>query len=169
MSRGTARRTWLQSSLSCCRCTAHPCGYVHTWCACKGALMRMAACHVLAYCYATSIASLYAHGPRPLGDTQRLRTQGWAEAVLGRRGDDAPAVAAAALYVLEVTRANAQWAAWAERDTKYVRWGCKQHGRLLMPWALQQECISAACRHNCWPRCGRGQWHARGSVVKLRS
>ena len=38
-----------------------------------------------------------------------------------RRGDDASAVAAAALYVLEVTRANAQWAAWAERDTAFVR------------------------------------------------
>lgn len=42
-----------------------------------------------------------------------------------RRGDDAAGVAAAALYVLEVTRANAQWAAWAERDTAFVRWGRK--------------------------------------------
>ena len=44
-----------------------------------------------------------------------------------RRGDDASAVAAAALYVLEVTRANAQWAAWAERDTAFVRWGSRSH------------------------------------------
>ena len=48
-------------------------------------------------------------------------SQGWADAVARRRGDEAAGVAAAALYVLEVTRANAQWAAWAERDTAFVR------------------------------------------------
>ena len=54
-----------------------------------------------------------------------------------RRGDDASAVAAAALYVLEVTRANAQWAAWAERDTAFVRWGYMQPTCQTQPILVQ--------------------------------
>ena len=32
-------------------------------------------------------------------------------------------VPAAAMYVLELTRANPEWAAWAEQDTAFVRCG----------------------------------------------
>ncbi|KAK9832732.1 hypothetical protein WJX81_005524 [Elliptochloris bilobata] len=60
------------------------------------------------------------HGDAELAPEQLELLQGWADAVVRRRGDDTAGVAAAALYVLEVTRANAQWAAWAERDTAFV-------------------------------------------------
>ena len=96
---------------------------------CTDVPMQMAAAIKLACCYVNvkltrasyPTISLYWSSAVPGGKTRPPETQGWAEAVVRRRGDDASAVAAAALYVLEVTRANAQWAAWAERDTAFVR------------------------------------------------
>ncbi|KAK9800865.1 hypothetical protein WJX73_002751 [Symbiochloris irregularis] len=45
--------------------------------------------------------------------------EGWAKAVTGQ-GKSEARVAAAAMYILEVTKVNANWAAWSDSDTAFV-------------------------------------------------
>lgn len=47
------------------------------------------------------------------------------------KGISAAAVAAAAMFVLVVTRTNDQWASWSEQDNMFVRHGVSSHSSCL--------------------------------------
>lgn len=52
--------------------------------------------------------------------------QVWSGAVQATKGKGihAGAVAAAAMFILVVTRTNDDWACWSEHDNMFVRWAC---------------------------------------------
>lgn len=59
--------------------------------------------------------------------------QAWMAGVQASRdtGISAAAVAAAAMFVLVVTRTNDQWASWSEHDNMFVRHGVSSHSTCL--------------------------------------
>ena len=72
--------------------------------------------------------------------------QAWTAAVQGckDKGINTAAVAAAAMFVLVVTRTNDQWASWSEGDNMFVR-HVSSHSRYL--------CALACCHMMTLPSC----------------
>lgn len=64
------------------------------------------------------------------------------------KGIHAGAVAAAAMFVLVVTRTNDEWASWSEHDNMFVRYVCINNSRRsLLCSATAEPCApSLACQ-----------------------
>ena len=55
-------------------------------------------------------------------DAHQKAVQGWGDkAQAAEGGPPGESVAAAAMYVLEVTKCNPDWASWSGNDTAFVR------------------------------------------------
>lgn len=73
--------------------------------------------------WATSGSHLDFEALKCIGNTKSKCVQVWVAAVQASKdqGITAGAVAAAAMFVLVVTRTNDEWASWSEHDNMFVR------------------------------------------------